>query len=257
MNYQNLIRELKTKLSPAASADLERLAKMPEVTALFDRDEETALAERRRLIAEMTAAPALYVKEQEKAANASAVAAKQLADAEKALRDAREAHLRAVQVASGLDFIAQRSVSSLENHLRTGADPRLQDFADATIWLRNNFVRHCVVVWPTHTKHWVTGQVTVSYESNLENIKSLSAQLSTAAKEALDLQLAAISRAEVEAFITHWIVLLTPPLTALDINVIRLDDEGNVKVDRRIPSLEMLDAAVQKAGGVGKAKLAS
>ena len=252
MGYLNLLNDVKKRLSFEGAAELDKFVASPAIKEIVERDEVRELDKRRALIVEMAALPAKSEKLRAAAAETASKAEARLSDARAEFHAATEAHSAAFNCAYGSAASAQGDVYRIQKILGAGADPRLQHFIDAVNWLNNSFVRHACVTWPTEQKNWVTNEITTIFDSNIVVIRELMATMRAAISEAQEMQMAAVSWAEVTALIRGWLARINPGLKSLGIDIVTLGDDDSIKVQKHLPTLEVLDNVVLQAGGFGR-----
>ena len=130
MNFEAMLRELKSRLSTPSGEDLARLARTPEALAIRERLEAEDLAKRRKLIEELGAIPGKWAARLIAAGKKAEAAAKKVAAAKQAMHDAREAEQEAFVESIGAGTGAERDRAVILKRLETSADPRLVAFDD-------------------------------------------------------------------------------------------------------------------------------
>ena len=254
-SIQTLITELKTKLSHQARQDLDRLIQSPEAQQLLQRDEEATLSRRRELVKQLEALPGKYAALKVEAAKPCMGAVDRLAAAEQELREAQQ-HLVAARAAASVPVRREDSARMIaERELLATCDPRLAEFSTHADNARR-LVGHLITVWPTHTKHYITGERNIVYESNIEEVRAAMTLLAEATADCELMQEAAISFDDVSQRLTIWTHKMTPHLEKYELPVPFVDESGAVKLETKLSLRERYEVAIQHAMGAGKRALA-
>lgn len=254
-SIQTLITELKTKLSHQARQDLDRLIQSPEAQQLLQRDEEATLSRRRELIKQLEKLPAKYQAAKVAAAKPCQAAVDRLAAAELELQAARQ-NIVAVRAAASTPVRGEDLERlNAERELLATCDARLAEFSTHADNARQ-LVGHLITVWPTHTKHYITGERNIVYESNIEEVRAAMTLLAEATADCELMQEAAISFDDVSQRLTTWTHRLMPHLEKYELPVPFVDESGAVKLETKLSLRERYEVAIQHAMGAGKRALA-
>ena len=244
-----LIAELKSKLGERARDELDRLVSSPEGESLLRRDEEKIIAERKMLAQRLAACPAKYVVAQVAAGKRSAAAAKALADAESALRVARDEVVSATAQAHAADGGEADERLELERELRDGADARLETFALHCEDLAG-MARHLLVAQPVAKKDWITGERWTEVVTNRTEVDAARDALTTAASTARGMRLQALESVAVIEWIQQALSSLEPLLQPFRLDLLTLDVNGVLQRDKTMPRRLTINSAIRAAGGV-------
>ena len=247
-SVQTLLSELATKLTPRARDELSRLIASPEAEALLARDEEKIVAERKLLAQRLAACAGRYAKAQAEAGVRSDAAAKALADAESALRVARDGYAEACRVALSADVGEANERQELERELRETADPRLAELAGHCDEL-GGVANSCFAHRPVASRDWATGRITTETVTNRAEVLAAREALRAVGADALRLQLEPLTTHEVTERIQAHLSALEPLLGALGMLVLSIDEAGRLKRERIVPNRILANRAIRAAGG--------
>ena len=190
------------------SAEIERLIQRPEAQKIFAAMEKEELQTRRLLIEKLHAMdndPARI--------EAEAELGRQIAEASAATTRAKVAWQAACRHEEGLHCMnlatsnqAARERLNIERALVEGADPRLRDFHGYVESMSHNQLRGCLVSWADTdtTLLTATGERSVRYFSNADEIKNITAILSAAMADTISMQREALSQSEITNRLNSW-----------------------------------------------------
>ena len=155
MNLSNLISNL--NLRGEAKKELDQVLALPEVSAILNREEQAALAERSALVKRLADLPKRHAR-LVKDAEANAVqATERLHGAEEALKAARNDMVLAQMAALAATHTENRERFDIENELFQSRDSRLLEF-DTWLSTTEGRVRNAFSAWPElGARHWFAG----------------------------------------------------------------------------------------------------
>ena len=246
---QTLLSELATKLTPRAKDELDRLVASPEGEALLRRDEEKTVAERKLLAQRLAGCPGRYAKAQAEAGVRADAAAKTLSDAESALHAARDE----LVAATAQNLAAQTGETDerqlLERELLESADARLETFALHCEDLAG-MGRHLLVAQPVAKRNWVTGEKWTEIATNATEVQAARDALMQAAGTARAMRLQALDSRSIVEWLQATLASLEPLLRPFRLDLLAIDENGNLTRDKTLPNRILANRAIRAAGGV-------
>lgn len=123
MKIRNFISELKLGLD--AKREVERVLQLPEVKAIFEREEGADIEARKNLIKQLKAIPASYEKRLIDAARQHSLAKERLQKAQTELQEARQEEARLDMVLYGLENAKSLETMNLLKEIQAGRDKRI------------------------------------------------------------------------------------------------------------------------------------
>lgn len=243
---ENLIAELKLKLSPVARSQLDELVRSPEAEKLFERESAELQAERAELAQRLAGLPKRFAAQHAEAVKIAAAAAEREVEAASALQLAKDA-LRDARHAGEVLLVQERSARfETERSLRESADGRLQMFAD---WCLNtaDLARGAWSARPVvEGKSWITGERGgLTWATNSDSISAACAALKLAADDARAAQLLVLTRQDVSDRLNGHLHKVGPVLEPMRLLNCELNEHGDLVFDRvRKPSTLIRDAVV-------------
>ena len=222
------------------------LSAAPRGEALFSREAEELKTERTELSLRLAGLPTKYVAQHAAAVKVAAAAAEREVEAEAALQIARESLAKARHAAEVLAVRERTERFEDERELRETADPRLGEFAthcdDVAALARDAFATMPMIAG----RSWLTGEKgSIVWTSNGDPIDLARAGLKAAAEDARAMQLEILGRQEITDRINRHLHALEPLLEPLRLNVMELDQHGNLSRDRtRVPAQLRKDATI-------------
>ena len=244
----NLVAELKLKLGDRARDELDRLVSSPEGEALLRRDEAKIIAERKLLTKRLVEVGPKFAKAQAEAGVRSDAAAKTLADAESALRVARDEYAAACAQSIAAQTGEADERLELERELRDGADARLETFALHCEDLCG-MARHVLVATPVAKRNWVSGERWTEVVTNAVEVQACRDALTTAASTARGMRLQALESMAVTEWIQQALSSLEPLLRPFRLDLLSLDESGNLTRDKSVPRRVLINTAIRSNGG--------
>ena len=244
-----LIAELKLKLGDRAKDELDRLVSSPEGEALLRRDEENIIAERKTLVKRLAACPGKFKQAQTAAGVRADAAAKALADAESALRVARDEYAAACAQSIAAQTGEADERQEIECELRDGADARLEQFAQHAEDLAD-MARHVLVATPVAKRSWVTGEKWTELVTNRTEVDAARDGLMRAASTARGMRLQALESMAVTEWMQSTLADLEPLLRGFRLDLLSLDENGNLTRDKTLPRRVLINGAIRANGGV-------
>ena len=247
-SIQTLLSELATQLTPRARDELDRLIASPEAEEMLRRDEDKIVAERKTLVKRLAEVAGKFAAAQDAAGRRAEAAAKALADAESALRVARDGYAEACRVALSADVGEANERQELERELREGADPRLAEFSTHALDL-DSLVNSCFAAYPVVTRHWLSKEKAIEIISNRDQILEVRGLLKTASADALRAQLEPMTTLDVTELLQEHLSTLRPLLAPLNLHLLDIDEHGNLTRDKTIPQRLRVNTAIREFGG--------
>lgn len=246
---ENLIAELKLKLSPVAREQLDELVRSPEAENLFSRETEELRAERAELASRLAGLPKKYAGQHTAAVKQCAADAEAEVAAEDALRLAREKLLASRNVANAAQVHERQERWECEHALRASADPRLQEFAD---WCQSvaDLARGAWSARPVvEGKSWVTGERGgISWATNGDSISAARAALKSAEDDSRGAQLLVLTKQDVSDRLNGHLHNLAPKLEPMRLLNCELNEHGDLVFDRTRKPAELRKDAVLATG---------
>ena len=247
-SIQSLISELSAKLSPRGKDELARLVATPEAEEMLRRDESKTVAERKLLAQRLAACPGRYAKAQAEAGVRAGAAALAIEAAQKQLADARDEVVAATAQALAASTGAADETLELERELRDGADARLETFALHCEDLCG-MARHLLVAQPIAKRNWVSGERWTEVATNEPEVQACRDALTTAASTARAMRLEALESLAVIEWIQQALSSLEPLLQPFRLDLLSLDENGNLTRDKTMPRRQVINAAIRANGG--------
>ncbi|MEM5277475.1 hypothetical protein VSR17_20845 [Cupriavidus taiwanensis] len=213
----------------------------PEAEQILARAERTTIEKRKELRLRLDGVDARHDKGISAAGEVywKAHLAREAAEAK--LIEAREDERRASATCYALESAKGQETRDLELQLLETRDPRLDDFY---LHLRDakQQLRHLVRITAFPNRTW-TGERSVTYETNADEVHALSTVLKEAMVEVQRMTLLPVTRNEVSERLTTWAHKLEPMLDAFSLSTPRLDENGEVKLSREpLKFVEVLQA---------------
>ena len=244
-----LIAELKLKLGERARDELDRLVSSPEGESLLRRDEEKIVAERRLLAQRLAEVGPKFAKAQAAAAVRAEAAATALHAAESALHAARDEHVAACAQSIAASSGEADERLELERELREGADARLETFALHAEDLCG-MARHLLVAQPIAKRNWVSGERWTEVLTNAVEVDAARDALMQAASTARGMRLQALDSHTIVEWIQGTLSDLEPLLRPFRLDLLSLDENGNLTRDKSVPRRVLINASIRANGGV-------
>lgn len=240
MNLNNLISTL--NLRGEAKKELDQVLALPEVTAILNREEQSALAERSVLVKQLAGLPKKHERLQKQAEENAVEAATRLHQAEENLRLARHDHMLAIGAAQGAVHAESRERFDLENQLFQGRDSRLVEY-DTWLSTTEGKVRNAFSAWPElGARHWFAGTREKSIGSNLSEIEKAMAVLAEARQDIRTMSFEAVSKQEVSERLASWTEKLEKPLNPFGITPPIINEQGEIELVSPVKLAEVLKA---------------
>jgi hypothetical protein len=198
-------RRQPSRLEIEAKAELaERILANPKIAPIAREAEQAKVQERAALVKRLDAARSAVSPEEARKLQARIAATVQaIEDARKALRRAQDDNLAAMAAVTARTTGPDLEAKRLEAELAATADPRISQFAEHVLHLRDERTRSLVVVVPAVT-HNIIGGRDVRYHGNLEEVQAARALLSEAFAAMSALQLEALDRDAVTSRLVEW-----------------------------------------------------
>jgi multidrug resistance efflux pump len=243
-----LISELKTTLSPKARDELDRIARLPEAEALFSGDAEETRRERIARRAVIASLPAKYDAKEAAAGRQCEEAAAKVDATRTALREAEANLQEARRTGEAVRLGRFNELTEAERTLRETADARLGEF-DSALSDLDEMTRHATAWGIIPTREWLTGQRGVERWTNAERIETVRAAIKATRASVSEAQMQMLEKLEVTEMINGWLRNLEPMLAPMNLNLLGLDEFGNLTRDRSRRRSDIIDDAVRANGG--------
>lgn len=209
---------------------IRQILEAPETEQIIARAEQAAIDNRKVLCQRLGSLDARHDKGIAAAGATLETAIRALEAAEARLLTAREKETQARAMVYAAEASKGAEASELHQALRDTRDNRLDDF-----WLHlddaKDKLRHLtrITTFPLHS--W-TGAKSVRYESNADEVSTLSTALKDAQAEVERMTLLPLTRAEISERLTALTHKLAPMLDAFSLPTPRLDEDGAVTLSR-------------------------
>ena len=247
-SIQTLLSELATQLTPRARDELDRLIASPEAEALLARDEEKIIAERAALVKRLVEVGPKFAAAQVAASKRSAAAATALAEAESALRAARDELVASTAQSLAASSGEADETLEIERELREGADARLEQFAQHAEDL-SGMARHLLVARPIAKRNWVSGERWTEVVTNADEVDAARAGLMRAAGTARSMRLQALDSRSIVEWLQATLASLEPLLRPFRLDLLTLDENGVLTRDKTMPRRQVINASIRANGG--------
>lgn len=229
----------KANFSKQDEASIRTFLESPEATKILARAEQENVEKRRAMRAHLDAIDAKHDKGIDAACKAAveAVKAREAAEAQLVIAKAEEWRLRSA--VDALESIKGKEARELRQGLTDSRDMRLDDF-----WMHldsaQDKLRHLGRITAFPLGSW-TGQKSIRYETNADEVSTLSMALKEAMADVERMALLPLSRAEVSERLTAVTHKLEPMMDAFSLPTPRLDENGVVALNReRLKFFEVL-----------------
>ena len=137
---------------------------------------------------------------------------------------------------------------ALERELRDGADARLEQFAQHVENL-SGVARHVLVATPVAKRSWVTGEKWTEIVTNAVEVDAARDALTTAANAARAMRLQALDSHTITEWLQSTLADLEPLLRPFRLDLLTLDENGNLARDKTLPNRVLANQAIRAAGG--------
>jgi len=246
--FDNLLSELKTKLSPKARDELDRIARLPEAEAIFSGNAEETRRERIACRAVIASLPAKYNAMEGAAGRECEVAAANVDTAEAALREAKDALQGARRAGEAVRLGRLNELTGAERTLRETADARFAEFDSALADL-DEMVRHATAWGIIPTGSRFLGTRAMECWTNAETIQAVRDAIKSTRASASEAQMRIHEKLEVTELLNTWLRALEPMLEPLNLNLLGLDEFGNLTRDKSRRRNDVVNEAIRAGGG--------